>query len=93
MAKTTTSRKLITEWSDTIQVGIYDDCTWSIRLYEDRAVVKMPGVKWVGNSGCYHEYRYRITGSDLTRLLQIAQEDDADGTEEALSLATDYYRY
>jgi hypothetical protein len=95
MANTTASRRLITEWADEIQVGIYDNCTWRIRLYADRAVVKMPGVKWVENSGSYHDYHYRITGSDLARLRQIAEKqeaDDSDYTEEAFNIASDYYK-
>jgi hypothetical protein len=95
MANTTTSRKLIAEWSDSIKVGIYDNCTWRIRLYHDRAVVKMPGVKWEGNTGGYHEYIYRIVGDDHAMLLEIAKNQEVDGeeySEEAYEIASDYCR-
>ena len=78
---TTASRKLIASWSDDIKVGIYDS-KWSVRVYEDRALLVMPTVKWVGQTGGYHEIKSRITGRDLSKLLAIAKseiEDDAVG--------------
>ncbi len=78
---TSVSRKLLASWSGDIKVGIYDS-EWSVRLYEDRALVVMPIVKWVGNSGGYAEIKSRITGRDLAKLLDIAKreiEDDAVG--------------
>lgn len=89
----TASTKLVAEWSGSINVGIYDNCTWSIRLYEDRAIVRMPGVKWQGNSGGYHLYRTRETGRKLAELLAIADRESADAedyTADALEAVSGY---
>jgi len=45
------SRTLVKEWSGYEQVGIWDNCRWSVRLYEDRAIYKGNAVRWVGQSG------------------------------------------
>jgi len=87
------STKLVAEWSGRINVGIYDNCTWTIRLYEDRAIVRMPGVKWTGNTGGYHLYRTRETGRKLAALLAIAERETADAedySDEALEVVSDY---
>jgi hypothetical protein len=87
------STTLVAEWSGSINVGIYDNCTWSIRLYEDRAIVRMPGVKWQGNSGGYHLYRTRETGRKLAELLAIAARESADAedyTADALEVVSGY---
>lgn len=81
--KTTASRKIIATWTDSVKVGIYDS-EWTVKLYADRAVLRAPYVKWVGNSGGYAEATHRITGRQLTSLLAIAKEqveDDEDYTE------------
>lgn len=90
--ETKPSTKLVAEWSGKINVGIYDNCTWMIRLYEDRAIVRMPGVKWEGNSGGYHLYRTRETGRKLRDLLALAAQETADATnytDRALEIVSD----
>ena len=82
MKSTKSSRKLIATWSDDIVVGIYNS-TWTVRLYADRAVVRIPYVKWVGNTGGYAERHERITGKLHAELLEIKRqetEDDVDYT-------------
>ena len=84
------SRKLIAKWSDEIQVGIWERCDWSIRLYEDRTIVSMPYVKWVNNSGSLSYRQSRITGAAHARLIALAQQqidDDADYSAEACEIA------
>ena len=91
-AETKLSTKLVAEWSGQINVGIYDNCEWTIRLYEDRAIVRMPGVKWVGNTGGYHLYRTRETGRKLAGLLALAAQekaDETDCTDRALEIVSD----
>lgn len=88
------SGKLITEWSDSIQVGIWENCATSIRLYADRAIYKAPYVKWRNNSGSLDVETRRITGDDLKALLQIAKEEDEDGedyTSRAFELLSQGY--
>lgn len=85
----TPSRKLIAKWSDSIQVGIYDNSSWSVRLYADRAVARIPYVKWVGNTGGYAEQHERITGKQHAELLEIARQqvdDEADYTDRVARL-------
>ena len=41
------SKHLIKEWSDYEQIGIWDHCTWSVRLYADLAIYKGHTVRWV----------------------------------------------
>lgn len=96
MATTNTkpSGKLITEWSNSIHVGIWDNCATSIRLYADRAIYKAPYVKWRNNSGSLDVETRRITGDDLKALLQIAKEEDEDGedyTGQAFQLLSQRY--
>lgn len=88
---TTASRKLIASWSAEEQVGIWIG-KWSVRLYEDRAIIKIPYVKWANNSGSYAVATHRVTGRDLDRLLKLAaqeREDDADYTEDAHAIICD----
>jgi len=89
-ATATASRKLIKKWAGELQVGIWERCDWSVRLYPDRAVARMPFVKWVNNSGSLDESYQRITGPKHAQLLALAQaeiEDDADYSPEACELA------
>lgn len=86
------STKLVREWTGEINVGIYDNCTWSVRLYADRAIVRMPGVKWKGNTGGYHLYRSRVVGREMTDLLALAQreiDDDEDYSDDVREILGD----
>ena len=85
--------KIIATWSDDTSVAIYDHETWTVRLYEDRAVYHYPTVRWVGNSGSLAHTTDRITGDTHKALLKIAREqieDDADYTDR---VATEMYKY
>lgn len=61
------------------QVGIYDNCTAIARIYEDRTIATLPEVRWVGNTGGYHEAKYRITG----RAHEQIKACMADGAEDS----------
>ena len=72
-------------------VGIYDNCTDIARFYPDRTVATLAGVRWIGNTGGYHEYRHRIDGEAHQRIL-AAMADDADETAwEIIYAATGGY--
>jgi hypothetical protein len=60
-------------------VGIYDNCAHVARIYADRTVATIAGVQWVGNTGGYHESKYRITGSAHAAIV-AAMSDDAQET-------------
>lgn len=36
------SRKLIATWSGSYDLAIWENCEWTVWLYEDRALVEMP---------------------------------------------------
>jgi hypothetical protein len=68
------STKLLAKWSGELTVGIYERCAWSIRLYEDRAIVRMPYVKWIGQTGTLDFARNVYTGRILRKLLALAAD-------------------
>lgn len=53
--------KLLHTITRDVDVGIYENCTATARIYEDRTVATLPEVKWHGNTGGYHDGKYRIT--------------------------------
>lgn len=86
------SGKLIAQWSDDIKVGIWDNEAWTLRLYEDRAVLKYPTVKWSHNSGSLDYVSARITGRIHAALLKVAADQTdsiEDHTERARELIWD----
>lgn len=86
---TSVSRKLIAEWTRTEQVGTWDDCAATIRLYADRALYKGQTVRWENNSGRLASDHRRITGRVHAQLLALAMrqtEDEADYSDEAFEL-------
>jgi len=88
------SRVLVKEWSDYEQVGIWDSCKWSVRLYEDRAVYKGHTVRWVNNSGSLADVHERWTGRVFETLKRIAREeieDEADYTDQVYAIVHDVY--
>jgi hypothetical protein len=81
--------KLIKEWTDDHQVGIWENCRWSIRVYEDRTIYKDYTVKWCNNSGSLATTHKRFTGSLHQRLIMLAREEienDADYMRKAYEL-------
>jgi len=89
------SKTLIKEWSDYEQIGIWDHCTWSVRLYADRAIYKGPTVRWVNNNGSLVDVHERWTGPVIDRLKEIAdleQADSADYTKDVYLIKVDYRR-
>jgi hypothetical protein len=72
------SGKLIARWTDDIKVGIWDNESWTLRLYEDRALFKFPTVTWRGDSGSLEYASKRIEGRIHKALLKIALDEAAD---------------
>jgi hypothetical protein len=86
------SGKRISSWSDDIKVGIWDNESWTLRLYEDRALLKFPTVSWRGDSGSLEYASKRIEGRIHKSLLKIALNevaDDEDYTEQVRELIWD----
>lgn len=85
----TTGKKLIAKWEDTEKVGIWDNETWIVRLYSDRAVCHYPTVRWVNNSGSLDHKSGRITGTYHTALVKLENqqiEDAADYTDKVYGI-------
>ena len=86
------SRVLIKEWSDCEQVGIWANCRWSVRLYEDRAVYKGHTIRWVNNSGSLADVHERWPGKIVDTLKRIAREeieDEDDYTNRVYAIVRD----
>jgi len=86
--------KKIRTWSDNVKVGIWDD-RWNITLYEDKAILHMPYVKWVNNSGSLttRTTRFDKDSKICSTLKKIASEEIEDGedyTEEVRREIWDY---
>lgn len=72
-------------------VGIWDNCMDVARIYPDRTVATIAGVRWTGNTGSLHNYKHRIVGSAHEAIL-AAMQDDADETAwEIIYAATTGY--
>lgn len=89
-----TSKKIKT-WSDDIKVGIWDD-QWTLTLYTDKAILHMPYVKWVNNSGSLTEHvmRYDANDRDFAIFQKIATQEIEDGedyTERIQELVWEQY--
>lgn len=66
-------------------VGIYDGED-VVRVYEDRTIAHLCGVKWVGNTGGFHVAKYRIDGKFHDKIAAAAK----DGCDETVfSLVND----
>lgn len=84
--------KPIAQWTDNIKVGIYDG-EWRLNLYNDKAILHKPYVKWVGSTGGYAEKTHRITGAHLERIKTVRAdeiEDECDYTHRIKDLIWDY---
>jgi len=97
----TSSVKPLRVYSGNVTVGIYPDQAWSIRLYEGKAIVRMPYVKWSNDTGTLDVLKERIEpGYRLTKLLEAYRAehkdnvqvdefgDDVDYNEIALGIVT-----
>jgi len=80
--------KLITTLTRDVQVGIYDNCKDVVRVYEDRTIAHLSGVRWVGNTGGYHVYKRRIDGAAHARILAAAKDEADETVWDEVYLAT-----
>lgn len=62
-----------------IQVGIYES-EQVARVYPDKIIVVWPTVKWVGNSGGYHEEKHAIRNQSI---VDAVRQDLADECEDS----------
>jgi hypothetical protein len=76
--------KVIAKIERSVQVGIFENCTLSIRIYPDRTLVREPYIRWVGNTGGYAERNLRLEGEAhmaLIRAADRATQDRVDPTD------------
>jgi len=71
-------------------VGIYDNCSDIARIYSDCTIAKLAGVRWIGNTGGYHEYRHRIAGEAHQRILAAVALDSESAWEIIYDAAGKY---
>jgi hypothetical protein len=89
--KTAASTKPIRVYSGEIQVGIWERCNWSVRMYEGKAIVRMPYVKWVNNSGSLDFTKERIEpGYRLTKLLALVADERSGKTTDSFGDNRDF---
>jgi hypothetical protein len=69
--------------SRNVSVGIYDNCTNTIRCYPDRTIARLATLRWVNNTGRLHYIRIRVTGPDH-EIIRAALADDAVDTAWAI---------
>jgi hypothetical protein len=83
----TTTRSQITSKvltaSRNVSVGIYDNCTNTIRCYPDRTIARLATVRWTGNTGTLDYTTIRVTGRDH-EIIRAALADDAVNTAWAI---------
>jgi hypothetical protein len=72
-----------------ISVGIYENCIDVAQIYEDRTVATLAGVRWVKNTGGYHEYKHRISGTHHEAIKAAAADDCAETVWEIIHAATE----
>ena len=77
------SSQLIAEWSGKIGVYMPDDCTWTVRLYADRASVTMPNTT-------FEIMRGSRTHEGLLALASAQDSDDFDHTHTVSHLVSIY---
>jgi hypothetical protein len=58
------------------QVGIYDNCQYIARIYRDKIIVTSPTVRWVGNTGGYHETKEAIRDQAVVDAVAADYADD-----------------
>lgn len=88
--RATASRKIIASWTREESVGIWDNLTATLTLYDDRAVYRGHTIRWHNNSGSLADHNCRIVGHPHAELLKLARdeaEDGADYTGEAFAIA------
>jgi len=61
-----------------ISVGIYDNCQYVARVYADKIIVVSPTVKWIGNTGGYHEIKESIRDQARVDAVLAELADDCE---------------
>jgi len=85
--------KKVREWSDQVSVGIWDNCAFTVTLYADKAVARIPYVRWRDNSGNLAYRKVILSAKDEARLRQITKDeigDDKDYTDAVIWIAWNY---
>lgn len=65
--------------SKDVQVGIYDS-EYVARIYNDKVIVTIPYVKWVGNTGGYAESKQSIRDQKVVDKIINELSDDCEDT-------------
>ena len=63
-----------------VKVGIWENCTMTARVYEDKVIVIEPYVRWMGNSGSLSEAKKSIRNIDTVKRINQELADDCEDT-------------
>ena len=58
----------------TVQVGIYNS-QYKARMYRDKIIITVPCVRWVGNTGGYHERKEAIRDQAIVDAVMADYDD------------------
>ena len=64
--------------SDRFKVGIYDNCSKRVYSGGTRLKIEVDGIRWVGNTGGFHVYKYFIDKKEGEKLIEKITSYDAD---------------
>jgi hypothetical protein len=78
-ANATTVDKPLRVYSGELTVGIFERCKWSVRLYSDKAICRVPYVKWENNSGTLDFLKERISSGFRLDELRCLLDDELKG--------------
>lgn len=61
-----------------VKVGIYDNCSYVIRVYADKITVLEPTIRWIGNTGGYAERKVAIRDPKIVASVLADLADDCE---------------
>ena len=79
--------EIASEYSGDVKVGIYDT-EISLKVYDDKAILTLPYIKWVNNNGNLDFQKHEITDEkeiDVLRLMFAEYDDDPLPLRERLN--------
>jgi hypothetical protein len=68
--------------SKDVQVGIWDNCEMTARIYPDKIIVIEPYVRWIGNSGNLAEAKKSIRNPQTVAEIIANMADDCDDCDD-----------
>lgn len=71
--------KLIKEIVKPVQVGMFENCKYSARIFPDKVIVRTPYIRWIRNSGNLATRLQVITHQGIVnKIIQEAKKESHD---------------